>query len=212
VARAVPSREAPRARKGEGPPLEDAALVERARHGDVSAYDVLVRRYQALATRAAYLILGDAAEAEDAAQEAFVKAYYALARFQAGRPFRPWLLRIVSNEAHNRHAAESRRAALLLRAAETQRAGEAGASPEGATLRAERRSALLRALAMLSADDRLIITYRYFLDLSEVEMADALDCPRGTVKSRLSRALGRLRATLRNDPAQAGDEGGSSRV
>ena len=141
-----------------------------------------------------------------------VKAYYALARFQAGRPFRPWLLRIVSNEAHNRQAADSRRAALLLRAAETQQAWEAGASPEGATLRAERRTALLRALATLSADDRLIITYRYFLDLSEVEMADALDCPRGTVKSRLSRALGRLRATLGNDRAQAGDEGGSSRV
>ena len=79
-------------------------------------------------------------------------------------------------------------------------------------MRAERRSALLRAIATLSADDRLIITYRYFLDLSEVEMADTLDCPRGTVKSRLSRALGRLRATLGNDPAQDGDEGGSSRV
>jgi RNA polymerase sigma factor (sigma-70 family) len=210
VARAVPSREIQR--KGEGPPLEDAVLVERARHGDVSAYDVLVCRYQALATRAAYLILGDAAEAEDAAQEAFVKAYYALARFQAGRPFRPWLLRIVSNEAHNRQAADSRRTALLLRAAETQRAGDAGTSPEGVTLRAERRTALLRALATLSADDRLIITYRYFLDLSEVEMADALDCPRGTVKSRLSRALGRLRATLGNDSAQAGDEGGATRV
>ena len=141
-----------------------------------------------------------------------MKAYYALARFQAGRPFRPWLLRIVSNEAHNRQAADSRRAALLLRAAETQRAGEAPASPEAASLRAEQRAALLRALAALSADDRLIISYRYFLDLSETEMADALDCPRGTVKSRLSRALGRLRAALGGDSAQAGDEEGSSRV
>jgi RNA polymerase sigma-70 factor (ECF subfamily) len=74
VARAIPSREI--RRKAEDPPLEDAVLVERARHGDVSAYDVLVRRYQALATRAAYLILGDAAEAEDAAQEAFVDPSY----------------------------------------------------------------------------------------------------------------------------------------
>ena len=74
MARAVPSRE--RRRKAEGLPLEDAVLIERARHGDVSAYDVLVRRYQALATRAAYLILGDAAEAEDAAQEAFVYPSY----------------------------------------------------------------------------------------------------------------------------------------
>jgi len=199
-------------------PLEEAILVEQACHGDVNAYDVLVRRYQALATRAAYLILGDAAEAEDAAQEAFVKAYYALARFQASRPFRPWLLRIVTNEAHNRHAADSRRAALMLRAAEIQGDGEASISPEAASLHAEQRTALLRALAALTADDRLIIIYRYFLDLSEAEMADTLDCPRGTVKSRLARARGRLRATLGDNPAQAeaptmaADEEGSRRV
>jgi len=68
----------------EDTPLEDTTLVERARQGDVDAYDVLVRRYQGVAMRAAYLILGNAAEVEDTTQEAFVKAYYALARFQAG--------------------------------------------------------------------------------------------------------------------------------
>ncbi len=190
---------------------EDATLVERARQGDVDAYDVLVRRYQGVAMRAAYLVLGNAAEVEDTTQEAFVKAYYALARFQAGRPFRPWLLRIVVNEAHNRRAADDRRATLALRVAATHPAGEASLSPEAMALRAERHTALLRALATLSVDDRLVITARYFLDLSEAEMAEALDCPRGTVKSRLSRALGRLRATLGGD-ATSDDEGGPRRA
>lgn len=202
----LPSRESRDAR--EDTPLEDATLVERARQGDVDAYGVLVRRYQDVATRAAYLILGDAAEVEDSAQEAFVKAYYALARFQAGRPFRPWLLRIVANEAHNRRAADGRRATLAVRVAETHPAAEGGPSPEAAALRTERQTALLRALAALSADDRLVISERYFLDLSEAEMAEALDCPRGTVKSRLSRALGRLRAALGGD-AESDDERGS---
>jgi RNA polymerase sigma-70 factor (ECF subfamily) len=163
----------------------------------VSAYEVLVRRYQDLAVRAAFLILGDSAEAEDATQEAFVKAYYALGRFDADRPFRPWLLRIVTNEAHNRQAADGRRMALL-RTTEIQprRATENGASPESVALQTERRDALLQALTTLPVDDRLVIAYRYFLDLSEAEMAEALDCPRGTVKSRLSRALTRLRTTL----------------
>jgi len=193
----------------EDTPLEDATLVERAQRGDVDAYGVLVRRYQDVATRAAYLILGNAAEVEDAAQEAFVKAYYALARFQIGRPFRPWLLRIVANEAHNRQVAAGRRATLAVRVAETQPAGESDLSPEAAALRAERHTALLRALAALSVDDRLVITERYFLDLSEAEMAEALDCPRGTVKSRLSRALGRLRALVSDGDAAVADEGGS---
>ncbi len=178
----------------------------------MSAYEVLVRRYQDLAARAAFLILGNAAEAEDATQEAFVKAYYALARFQEDRPFRPWLLRIVTNEAHNRQAADGRRAALLLRAAETQPAADNGASPEAAALQTERRGALLRAFTALSDDDRLIIAYRYFLDLSEAEMAEALDCPRGTVKSRLSRALARLRAMLGDVHLWAEGEEGVSHV
>ena len=81
------------------------ALIERACHGDIGAYEELVRQHQDLAYRTAYLITGGAAEAEDAAQEAFVKAYYALGRFRAGAPFRPWLLRIVVNEARNRRKA-----------------------------------------------------------------------------------------------------------
>ena len=179
-----------------GRPLDDTILIQRAQDGDLAAYDELMRRYQDLAFRTAYLITGSAAAAEDAAQEAFVKAYYALGRFRLGAPWRPWLLRIVANQARNHRKAEQRRADLALRIGEGRLEGDAAPSPEATAFAVERRQALLTALEGLREEDRLAISLRYFLDLTEEEMADALDCPRGTVKSRLSRAVGRLRDEL----------------
>jgi RNA polymerase sigma-70 factor, ECF subfamily len=195
----------------EGRPLDDTALVERARNGDVNAYETLVQHYQELAFRVAYQVTGDAADAEDAAQEAFVNAYYALGRFRPGAPFRPWLLRIVANEARNRRMAAHRRTALAQRALVAQTSGEAAPSPEKAAEADEFRATLVASLRRLRDDDRLILAYRLFFDLSEAEMAEALKCPKGTVKSRLSRALGRLRAILPADlrlPAAAGETDG----
>jgi len=195
----------------EGRPLDDTALVERARNGDVNAYEALVQHYQELAFRVAYQVTGDAADAEDAAQEAFVNAYYALGRFRPGAPFRPWMLRIVANEARNRRMAAHRRTALAQRALVAQTSGEAAPSPETAAEAEEFRATLLASLRRLRDDDRLILAYRLFFDLSEAEMAEALKCPKGTVKSRLSRALGRLRAALPADvrlPATAGETDG----
>ena len=180
----------------EGRPLEEAELVERARHGDVAAYEALVRRYQNVAVRTAYVITGQAADAQDAAQEALVKAYYSMARFREGAAFRPWLLRIVANESINRRRATRRKAALALRVAESRPSEDAAPSPEAAALAHEVRSELVSALSRLREEDRLVIAYRYFFDLSEAEMADALGCARGTVKSRLSRALKRLQREM----------------
>ena len=174
--------------------MEDTQLAERAREGDTAAYERLVRMHQAVAFRAAYLVTGDAAEAEDAAQEAFVKAYRALRRFRSGAPFRPWLLAIVANEARNRRRASGRRAGLALRVAGEGQS--APPSPEAAVVAAERREELLAGLGTLSEGDRMVISCRYFLELSEEETAAALGCARGTVKSRLSRALGRLRERM----------------
>ena len=179
----------------EGRPLEDAELIERARKGEVMAYEELVRRYQDVAVRAAHVIAPDG-DAEDAAQEAFVKAYAALSRFRTGSPFRPWLLRIVTNEARNRRRSAGRRTGLALRAAEDRPLGDAAPSPESAVLAGETRQALLAAINGLRDEDREIIGARYFLDLSEAEAAETLGLPRGTVKSRLSRALSRLREQL----------------
>jgi RNA polymerase sigma-70 factor (ECF subfamily) len=170
--------------------------VERARHGDENAYAELVTRYQALAARTAYVITGSDADAEEAAQEGFVKAYYALDRFHPGAPFRPWLLRIVANEAINRRKAAGRRPTVGLSVVEDRPSLDTALSPEGAALASERREMVLVALRQMREEDRLVIAYRYFFDLSEAEMAEALGVARGTVKSRLSRALVRLRELI----------------
>lgn len=177
----------------EGRPLDDLELVTRAQSGDINAYEELVQRYTQLAFRAAYVITGVAADAEEAAQDGFVKAYRALHRFRAGAAWRPWLLEIVSNEARNRRRAAGRRVAMELRVFEGSRTGGAAPSPEDAAVAAEERALLLRALRAVDEDDRRVVACRYFLDLSTAETAAVLRWPEGTVKSRLSRALDRLR-------------------
>jgi RNA polymerase sigma-70 factor, ECF subfamily len=176
-----------------GRPLEETELVDRAKRGDQRAYGELVHAYQGIAFRTAYLVVRNAAEAEDAAQEGFVKAFRALDRFRSGEPLRPWLLRIVANEAHNRRRSSARRDALTSRAAAESSSGEAAPSPEAALLDAERRELLLAAVDTLPEPQRLVISCRYFLDLSEEETATVLGLRRGTVKSRTARALERLR-------------------
>jgi RNA polymerase sigma-70 factor (ECF subfamily) len=178
------------------PPHNEAALVERARRGDPVAYEALVRAHQDIAFRTACLLAGSAAEAEEAAQEAFIKAWRALPRFRAGAPFRPWLLAIVGNEARNRSRAAGRRAGLAARAAQERGSGDAAPSPEAALLAGGARRELFAALMALDERDRAVIACRHVLDLSERETAEVLGCRRGTVKSRLSRALVRMRAEL----------------
>ena len=180
----------------EGRPLPESELVERAKRGDEGAYGQLVQEYQGIAFRTAYLVVGDAAEAEDAAQEGFVKAYYAIRRFRPGAPFRPWILQIVANEARNRRRSAGRRTGLVMRTAADAPSGEAAPSPEAALLIGEQRTELLAAVNSLREEDRLVIACRYFLELSEEETSNVLGWRRGTVKSRLSRALDRLRAEM----------------
>ena len=168
-------------------PPEESELVERARRGDEGAYEELVRAHQGIAFRTAFVIAGDASDAEEAAQDGFVKAY------RPGAPFRPWLLRIVANEARNRRRSAGRRAALSLRAAADESSGGAAPSPEGVLLEGEERERLLAALNDLREEERLVIACRFFLELSEDETAAALDVRLGTVKSRTSRALAHLR-------------------
>jgi RNA polymerase sigma-70 factor, ECF subfamily len=157
--------------------------------------------HQTIAFRTAWFITGSAADAEEAAQDAFVKAHAALSRFRTGAPFRPWLLTIVANEARNRVKAAGRRERLALRVADERRPGGAVPSPEAALLVSEQREELLAALGRLSEPDREAIVCRYFLELSEAETTAALGCARGTVKSRLSRALDRLRSQMEGSGA-----------
>jgi len=162
-----------------------------------------VRRYQDVAMRTAYLVAPEA-DAADAVQDAFVKAYAALPRFREGAPIKPWLLRIVANEGRNRRRSAARRAGLAERASVAASREAVAASPESEILAAETRSTLRAALRRLRDDDREVIGARYLLDLSESETAEALGLRKGTVKSRTSRALGRLRLVLVELEAEAG--------
>ncbi|HZB23307.1 MAG TPA: sigma-70 family RNA polymerase sigma factor, partial [Gaiellaceae bacterium] len=126
----------------------ETEYVERAKRGDHDAYESLLRMHEHVAFRTAYAIVGSAADAEEVAQDAFVKAYRALHRFRPGSPFRPWLLRIVANEARNRRRTVGRRARLLDRAAAEEAAsGGAAPSPEAGVIASEQRDELLAALA-----------------------------------------------------------------
>lgn len=184
----------------EGPPdgaVDEAALVARARAGDVGAFSVLVERHQRAALRTAFAVGGSESEAEDVTQEAFVKAFRALPRFREGLPVRPWLMQIVANEARNRRRSRGRRERLAVRAAAM--GGASSSSSEDLALASVTAAALRAALARLDDRDRTVIALRYFAGLSEAETALALEVPAGTVKSRLSRALDRLRAELGED-------------
>jgi RNA polymerase sigma-70 factor (ECF subfamily) len=177
------------------PTPDEVELATRARAGDRTAYSQLVAAHQQIAFRVAYLVTGSAPEAEDAAQEGFVKAYRSLHRFDPGRPFRPWLLTIVANEARNRRRSAGRRLAYEARAVRLA-ASTPDRTPEHEAEAAETRRALLEAVNRLPEPERLVVGLRYFLELSEAETAAAAGVPPGTVKSRMWRAMERLRSDL----------------
>ena len=160
---------------------------------DVGAFEDLVRRHEATAVRVASMVCGSSV-AEDAAQEGFVRAFRSLDTFDAERPFRPWLLRIVVNVAKNRLRSEHRHRQLSLRArlapTSPTMPGPTPCSPKSGA------QSLARALERLPERDRLMIACRWFEDMTEREIAATLAIRPGTVKSRLSRAMTRLRAEL----------------
>ncbi|MDQ0844599.1 RNA polymerase sigma factor (sigma-70 family) [Streptomyces sp. V1I6] len=197
------TREGTLERGPEGGRLVDAegAVIARVRAGEPEAYAELVRAHTAVALRAA-VAFGAGADAEDVVQSAFLKAYQALGRFREGAAFRPWLLRIVANETRNtvrsvvRLRAVAGREALLLG---PEPLIPESADPALAAVARERRGVLLTALAELSEEQRQVVTYRYLLEMDEAETAEAIGCPRGTVKSRLNRALTRLGQLMRGE-------------
>ena len=179
-----------------GQPLDEPALTARAREGDVIAFDTLVRAYEDVAFRVAYLIVRDEADAQDVTQDAFVRAFRSLAKFDLGQPFRPWLLRIVTNLALNSLRGRQRRSAMSKRYETEAGRQTMTPSPEAAVEAGERAERVWAAVGTLGAQDQTVLYLRYFLDSSEAETAAAIGRPVGTVKSRLHRALRRLRAVI----------------
>jgi RNA polymerase sigma-70 factor (ECF subfamily) len=177
--------------------VDESTLVRRAANGDAAAWEPLVLAHQEAVFRLCYLLLGDPDDAEDVAQETFLRAWNYLGRFDPARPLRPWLLSIASNLASNRRRSAGRYLAALTRAFRSEPA--ASASIEDRSARHMEASHLWKAVQTLSLPDQQIIYLRYFLELSVAETAQALAIPEGTVKSRLSRALERLRGIIRQD-------------
>ncbi len=183
----------------------EQSLIARAQRGDAQAYESLVRQYEQIVFRAAWLVTRDEHEAADVAQESFVRAYRALGSFKMGQPFRPWLLRIVTNQALNRVKTAQRRARMTERYGSEMIARQEDPSPDHVIVAHEQNERLLEAVSRLADDEQTLIALRYFLELPEAEVADVLKVPLGTVKSRLHRTLGRLRDMIRREFPELGD-------
>ncbi|MCA9897827.1 MAG: RNA polymerase sigma factor [Ardenticatenaceae bacterium] len=173
---------------------EEANLIRQARRGDAAAWELLVRQHQAAVFRLGYLLLRSPAEAEDVAQEAFVRAFVSLDRFDEERPFQPWLLQITRNLAKNRLRSLSRYWGMVKRWW-----WEADTAVTATSLSQNESAQLWQAVQRLRPHAQEVIYLRYFLELSEAETAVALNVPSGTVKSRLHRALQQLKLVIELD-------------
>lgn len=168
--------------------------MQRACDGDAAAFGELVAHHSTSALRVATVVLGTSEGAGDAVQAATVRAWRSRNRIDPDRGFRAWYLRIVANTARNDRRSRSRRAALAVRVAAIP--ARDVVTPEIAAVTASEREMVLRGLNVLPSEDRLVLALRFFEDMTQAEIAQVLDCPIGTVKSRLSRATSRLRQIL----------------
>lgn len=174
--------------------MNEAELINAARQGNTAAWEELVSTHQEPVFRLAYLLLGDPDEAQDIAQETFIRAYYALPRFDLSCPLRPWLLRIASNLTKNRQRSFGRFLAAL-----TRFAREPKNELETPSLAGDDADLLWQAVRRLAEPHRQVLYLRYFMELPETEIAQTLNIAPGTVKSRLHRAHHSLRNLITRD-------------
>ena len=189
----------PESRRREGRRMDERAAVERLKRGDVGGLETLVDRYHTRAARAAYLIVRDRALAEDVAQGAFVRAYERIGGFDADRPFGPWFMRVVVNDAVEAARRRERIASREVGGAEEAlaRLADPDAGPHERAEAAEVRRRVWLALEELPPLQRAAIVQRYYLGMSEAEMAGIAESPPGTIKRRLHDARKGLSKLLR---------------
>lgn len=181
--------------------MDEREAIARLKHGDINGLETLVKTYQVQAVRAAYLVTRDRAQAEDIVQAAFLRIYQRFEQFDIHRSFAPWFMRIVVNDAL-KLVTRQRQISLEANRVEDELSLEnllpdSGPTPLDMAEDAEIREAVWAALGNLSPEQRAAIVLRYYLDLSEREMAEVLTLPRGTIKWRLHAARERLRTLLR---------------
>jgi RNA polymerase sigma-70 factor (ECF subfamily) len=177
--------------------MDERAAVERLKRGDVGGLEPLVGRYHARAARAAYLVVRDRALAEDIVQNAFVKVCEKIGSFDEERPFGPWFMRVIVNDAVKASKKRERVASQEVADAEEMllRLADPGTGPHEEAENAEARRRVWGALEQLPPAQRAAVVQRYYLGMSEAEMAQSAESPQGTIKSRLSvarKALARL--------------------
>jgi len=184
--------------------MDDLQAIRRLKNGDIGGLEFLIARYQAKAVRTAYLVTHDEPMAEDVVQDAFVRFYERIRHFDVERAFEPYFLRMVVNAALNAVERESRTAAPLDDDAGMRDAGLRvleGLIARADTVEEQVELALLKreihqALGKLTPRQRVAVVQRYYLDMSEHEMSEALDATPWTVKWLLHSARARLRALL----------------
>jgi RNA polymerase sigma-70 factor, ECF subfamily len=181
--------------------MEDRIAISRLKQGDLNGLATLVKRYQATAVHAAYLILYDRALAEDVAQAAFVKSAERIHQFDETRPFAPWLYRIVVNDALKLVSKQKRTVSLeeALDAPAAQVAAwltDPEPWPEQLVEQKETRHHILQAIQSLPPEQRAVIVMRYFLDMSEAGMSAKMDRPLSTIKWWLRDARRRLHSLM----------------
>ena len=175
----------------------ESSIIVAALQGKPEAWESLVRAHQQVVFRLCYLMLGDSDEAEDISQEAFLRAARALDRFDLSRPFRPWLLSIAANLARNRRRSIGRQLNALKRIWQSE--PHPITNIEESTVQRWQAQTLWQAIRRLNWADQEVIYLRYFLEVPIEEVAESLGVAAGTVKSRLHRAVGRLRAIVDRD-------------
>jgi len=198
--------------------MDERRAIELLKEGDPGGLEVLVKSHQVRAVRAAYLICRDRPLAEDVVQSAFVKAYEKIGTFEEGRPFGPWFTRMVVNDAI-KAAARRERTTRYGGASPDSLLEDPDTGPHGRLEKAEERRRVWAALAKLPPAQRAAIVQRYYLGMSEAEMAGNEASPLGTIKWRLHAARKRLSNLLRpqfreepapvlsKDPTEGGDRG-----
>lgn len=182
--------------------MDDRIAISRIKQGDLNGLEVLVQRYQVQAVHAAYLIVYDRGLAEDVAQTAFVKVVERIHQFDEERPFAPWFLRIVVNDALK--AAKKQKRHLPLEEFDestvqlAERLVNTDTQPEHMVEQKQMRESILEAIRSLPPDQRAVVVMRYFLDLSEADMVEKLDRPLSTIKWWLRDARKRLYDLMSN--------------
>lgn len=182
--------------------MDDQTAIACLQQGDISGLEALVHRHQTQALRAAHLITRDRAMAEDIVQAAFLRIYERIDQFDNTRPFGPWFLRIVINDAMKAVAFRKRHVSLnepLDQASYDQSslATAVEGDPYEVLAHVETQQAVRQALNQLSPLQRAVVVQRYYLEMSEAEQVDELGCAAGTIKWRLYAARERLRSLLR---------------